>query len=195
MLAVQDVSSGLAAPAAMLASTPNDFLVVMDSYPSRTISPNHLCLLQISFVMVFYHSIRKATDKNKKLWVNHIFKKKGNCKFHQGVFLKSWQGVWSDHPEQLWSHLTSLQETVYMVQLDTLGVQMLQSSLTCLLISPETLFVCTYYVLTFSIFFHCELIKGTHYLIRILPILKLLTSCLSQLLIGLQFVFLMASFR
>lgn len=66
MLAVQDVSSGLAAPAAMLASTPNDFLVVMDSYPSRTLSPNHLCLLQISFVMVFYHSIRKATDKNKK---------------------------------------------------------------------------------------------------------------------------------
>lgn len=79
-----------------------------------------------------------------------------------------------------------------MMQLDTLGVHMLQSSLTCLLISPETLSVYMYYVLTFSIFFHCELIKGTHHLIRILPILKLLTSCLSQILIGLQFAFLMA---
>lgn len=63
MLAVQDMSSGLVASATMAASMPTGFLAVMDSYPSRAISPNHLCLLQISFIMVFYHSIRKATDE------------------------------------------------------------------------------------------------------------------------------------
>ena len=114
------------------------------------------------------------------------------------MLLISLQGLCSYYSEHIWSHVKSLQETVCLIYTThtlkfTCFYHPLIPNYLCINLSWDFVCVCgcVWIMLSQSpsIFFHWKLIKETYYPVRILSILKLLTSCLSQISIDLQFAF------